>query len=934
MKKILSVAILLMVLSSCTSIEKEFDGRFMSPKTHINRFHATIEASSTDTKAYADENLKVLWNAWDQISVFNQNTYNSLFIFTGEDGSNAGDFDDQTTDVLHTGNELDYIYAVYPYSSANTIDNTGSTISLILPTTQQYKEHSFGIGASTMIAVTDNSFLSFKNLCGYLQLRLYGDDVKVSRIQINGNNGEKIAGNANVSVGFGKIPTIAMVDEEASNTITIVCDPPLQLGTTKDEYTDFWIVLPPVTFTDGFTITVTDKVGRKFEKSTSNSLTIRRSIMDWMSPLKVVPVDTEYPTVDYNTGLAEMYTHLKYMYGHEAMIDHQEAGTDEYTIAESATASHRISDMNVNDTQWSASNNPCSQIWNYAIRNINTANGALADGAENGIDAALLAELHFFRAFDYFILVQTFGGVPLDFGSGALRFHPNPIRQSTRNTVDEVYDNCIFPDLEYAVANLPDSPRITGGVTKTAARLYLSKAYLTYAWWNENPKNIATYPATTGRNASKAPAYFQKAYDMAMSGINNPGPYGLENTYYDLWVGSNLYSKEAVLFADYNTWDNYTPGALTGYQGGDGQNTAYWMMNPNYTNMQVATDDKPVVISYGYNNNGKEAFAGGKSQAITRAGEQGYGRPWARMAPVHGVFYNTFNDQRDSRLDVTFNLTYKQNQTRYYNKTVYGAMCQPVDKDGAILKFIPNQPDGTVSYPSDRGVAANGANSFAAGTMEGENAYVIEYNHIGRRNFVGPWKHSIWLTTGSTAVGIIKTDTEPGQVNIGNPTPNIISRFAEFYFVAAEAAIKGASGGQSMAHQLMTVIRARAGKWTHSVAEGTALVAKAVSRDYSAELVAAIPATIDIDWLLDEYSREFFAEYRRWYDLTRTQTWIERASTYLMGEDYNRGDTMEKLWTRSIDKHHYLRPIPISYLNDLDMSDEEIAAQQNPGYSN
>jgi hypothetical protein len=627
-------------------------------------------------------------------------------------------------------------------------------------------------------------------------------------------------------------------------------------------------------------------------------------------------------------GLAYMYVHLRQLFGHEVMIDHQEAGTDEFTWAESATSGHKIADMNINDTQWSASNNPCSSMWTYCYRAINTANGVLENGEANGVAASLLAEARFFRGMDYFYLVQTFGGVPLDLGSGNLKFNSAPSTYSRRTPVDSVYETCIFPDLEFAVANLPETPRKTGAVSKNTARLYLAKAYLTYAWWNENPKGIDTYPPAAGRSASKAPGYFQKAYDTAMAGINNPGPYALEDTYYDLWVGSNLYSKEALLFADYTTAnEKYNGSGLTGYQGGDGQNSAFWMMNPNYTNLQIATDDKPTTIE-----DGKEKFTGGKAQAIGRAGEQGYGRPWARMAPVHGVFYHTFADLRDSRLDVTFNMTYKQNATRIKGQTVYGAQRQKLEKDAAVLKFIPNQPKGTVSYPSDRGAAANGANSFGAGTMPGENAYVIEYNHIGRRNFVGPWKRSIWLTTGSTDKGILKTDDSYGQTNIGNPTPNVIARFAEFYFVAAEAAIKGASGGQSAAHQLMSVIRARAGKWTHSVAEGTALVAKPVSRDYSAELVAEIPATITIDWLLDEYSREFFAEYRRWYDLVRTQTWIERASTYLMGEDYNKGDTMEKEWKRDIQKKHYLRPIPVGQLNGLDMSDEEMAAYQNPGY--
>ena len=162
--------------------------------------------------------------------------------------------------------------------------------------------------------------------------------------------------------------------------------------------------------------------------------------------------------------------------------------------------------------------------WGAAFSNINTASGIIENGAAAGMDDALLAEAYFFRAFDYFILVQTYGGVPLDLGAGELKFNTSTIRTSVRNTVPEVYTKCIFPDLEKALADLPDNPRLTGTATKNLARLYLSKAYLTYAWWLENPNNIPTYPECS-RDAGQASSYFQKAYDMAKAGIDNPGPY-------------------------------------------------------------------------------------------------------------------------------------------------------------------------------------------------------------------------------------------------------------------------------------------------------------------------------------------------------------------------------------------------------------------------
>ena len=66
------------------------------------------------------------------------------------------------------------------------------------------------------------------------------------------------------------------------------------------------------------------------------------------------------------------------------------------------------------------------------------------------------------------MLVQTFGGVPLDLGAGELKFNTSPSRKSVRNTVPEVYTKAIFPDLLTAINDLPATGRVTGGATKTA----------------------------------------------------------------------------------------------------------------------------------------------------------------------------------------------------------------------------------------------------------------------------------------------------------------------------------------------------------------------------------------------------------------------------------------------------------------------------------
>jgi Leucine-rich repeat (LRR) protein len=287
MNRLISFVAMLFLITSCTSEIDQINShsrRKLSDKKTV--FFASAESTSfPETKVYADENLKVLWNADDWISIFDFTTYNSQFAFTGDDGDTAGGFEQVGEDG--EGSDIDYVYAAYPYNAATQIDESG-ILTMMLPAEQQYKEDSFGIGANTMVAVTDGNFLAFKNVGGFLSLRLFGDNVSVSKVTIKGNNGEKIAGKASVSIPLGGLPTV-MIDETATDEISIVCDPAVKLGEDANNYTDFWFVIPPVTFEQGFTITVTDDKGVVFEKATSKSFTVSRNTLDWMSALKVVP---------------------------------------------------------------------------------------------------------------------------------------------------------------------------------------------------------------------------------------------------------------------------------------------------------------------------------------------------------------------------------------------------------------------------------------------------------------------------------------------------------------------------------------------------------------------------------------------------------------------------------------------------------------------
>ena len=598
-------------------------------------------------------------------------------------------------------------------------------------------------------------------------------------------------------------------------------------------------------------------------------------------------------------GLTSLYAHLRYFYGNGYWLNACETGTDEYTYAQSADGNFKDADLSGVGSMTS-NNSIAGGCWGTVFANINTASGIIENGAEAGMDDALLAEAYFFRAFDYFLLVQYYGGVPLDLGAGELKFNTSTVRTSVRNTVPEVYA-AIFSDLEKAVNDLPENPRLTGTVTKNVARLYLSKAYLTYAWWLENPNNIPTYPECS-RDASQAQSYYQKAYDTAMQAINNPGPYKLQPTFYDVNVATNDRNSEIMLYADHDEDEKYGNGG-NGYgwgNGGSPENFAYWMETWNYTEMTA------------------KAASGAVINPIQREAVQALGRPWTRMAPIadnfmEGGVWEDAVKAIDSRYDATFTLRYHTNWQKAGNTEpyVFGANGMQVGPNEIYFSWVPESEDSKINY-----TGADGKLGF--GEMAGRPDFVVAVNHISRKKYPINWKLGIYRTDNNGGLG--------SKVNGGSPRPWNIAKFSEFYLIGAEAAVK--LNKQSEAKTLVNVLRARAGKQTFSQNDNVA-----VSVDNTDAMLAATPATITIDYILDERSREFWGEGYRWFDLVRTQKWGERATTYrIAGSGYTDKDL--ETFTRDIPAGYYLRPIPQSQLDGMEMEDAEKQAYQNPAYRN
>ncbi|MBO4742394.1 MAG: hypothetical protein J5533_02055 [Bacteroidales bacterium] len=293
MKKFFSIftfaaAAVLMAVSCMTEKESAPGAAKVTPS-----FRASIELPAPETRVYADDDLNLRWNEGDLIGVFDHLTYRQKYEYVGEDGAYEGSFNLVPEEGFITGADMPYTCAIYPYEDVFSFQNFDGQLYIYLPSEQVYREGSFGPGANNMVAVTDNGDLLFKNVCGFLMFKLYGDNLAVTSLSLRANGGERISGNVYVNAVPGEDPTIA---EWVSGNpiITLNCTKPVRLGSSADDYTEFWFAVPPVTMSSGFTLTVDLADGRSFTQEYNGSLEITRNHRTRMAPLKV-----DMPGLDY-----------------------------------------------------------------------------------------------------------------------------------------------------------------------------------------------------------------------------------------------------------------------------------------------------------------------------------------------------------------------------------------------------------------------------------------------------------------------------------------------------------------------------------------------------------------------------------------------------------------------------------------------------------
>ncbi len=233
------------------------------------------------------------------------------------------------------------------------------------------------------------------------------------------------------------------------------------------------------------------------------------------------------------TNVNAAYSEQRSWYGKEDGIFMSESGTDLWYNRDKNTYAAQL-------TQYAGfgptTGNPNKAAWTLLWKSINLCNA----GINRINDAGFVdmnernrreGELRFLRAFYYWHVVETWGGVML-----RTEETKAPELTAVRSTVEEFY-NLIISDLEFAAANLPlqkDWGNEYSRASKKSAMGFLARAYLSRAYY---------------ASGADRTTFFTKARDVANDLISRKAEFGIDlwASYADLWnPANNKQNKEAL----------------------------------------------------------------------------------------------------------------------------------------------------------------------------------------------------------------------------------------------------------------------------------------------------------------------------------------------------------------------------------------------------
>lgn len=555
-------------------------------------------------------------------------------------------------------------------------------------------------------------------------------------------------------------------------------------------------------------------------------------------------------------AITSVYAGMRYDYGPIGAVLLANMGTDEWTFGDQGNSGQTLE---LGTYQIPPTNGAILTPWNRNYSNINLCNFivdnapkvAMGDAARN----VIIAEARYLRAHYYLLLVEQFGAVPLDLGSGDLVFTDVAYYGFNRLPFTDILKKdyqAMINDLTFASQNLPVTrPTNAFKLSQAAALHLLSRVYL-----------------YRGYSDVKESTDFNNAYKTAMELINNKGKYGTDllPDYSQVHKQGNDYNKEVLYSVErlaLNNSNNETTSPGTEFDGK--VNLANNLFNANYQNAITVggvslIDDRPLQ----------------------------YGRPLRQLAPTPYVFNKVFAEKTiDSRYDATFRTLWRVATLR----------------TGADLETFKTKLAGVGFALGDTAIYLAPTDARAAQLKAAGKKYKV----LGPSEF---WSNQ--NKTNQLYPNLKKyDDSVRNNFQDVSGRPFIVAKLSDVYLVAAEAALQ--DGHAADAVPLINALRERAA--FRSGLSASELATRKAAMDITL-------AQINLDFILDERTRELCGESIRWADLAVRKKLVERVKA-------NNPDG-----ATNIKDYHNLRPIPQSQINSVvdPAGDPNRNKYQNPGY--
>ena len=522
-----------------------------------------------------------------------------------------------------------------------------------------------------------------------------------------------------------------------------------------------------------------------------------------------------------------------------------------------------------------------------------------------------LGEGYFMRAYNYLRLVSQYGGVPLQL---------TPIStvqlEFTRAAPKDVYAQ-IISDLTNALKLLPTNGA-PSHITQDAASHYLAKAYLS-----------RSSEINSSWNASFVAADLAAIVPLCDKVIAS---HPLASNFASLWNFTGINSAN--------------------------ENLPELILSAQYTN--------DVNTNLGNGNTQHLYFASRYDIQDQMARDITGDRPFSRLATTY-YMYRVYDMINDSRFWKSFRTKSALNGAAPVSPNIQGDLG---------LMFVINQPGDTRFPLSKISKSTSGANLIKDVNGTGRNIPTVYVAYPNGRTTDGAIYTDL-TTAGQGFPSLSKhMDGSRNSLNdvVGHRDFNL-ARSAETYLIAAEAKIRLAQAGTgSYADALpyINAVRARAqynngenragyfdgGNTLQSVSLQTPGVGisfypgnsyyesnnipatTTASSSLAITSIAPLPAqdeniisTLGLSspydrmlcLILNERSRELVGEFKRWEDLSRTQTLVKRVQIYNPEGGPN------------VKATHTLRPIPQNFLDGIQASGSNLTpaqktSMQNPGY--